>query len=1000
MAKEKSKSKKGLKLSLMLSFIVILLLILFFLIPVFICSSKGKDFILGVIDNKFDGSANYSKLSFSWFDGIEISDIHLKGSLEQITVDIKKIQANPSYLSFLTSTPNLGRTTIESPHLLLKIPKDMPKEQPEHKRPAVDEIKKQPSKTPAPALAGVFGLAKIDLSIDDGLVMVQMADSKNVSFENIAAKIKLQGENTNNQIDASAVVISSDSNIASTLTAKADIKSAKGWSLDSTSGEITVEVNNLDLLAVGAILQMTGSSAKTKGVVSVDLAGDINKGKISSLSGNIKASDLDIDISIDNSPAKRFKTSSLIADIDIAQSGAIYNINNLLITTDWLGLSAKGTAGEDFKSSFALNGDFNFNIDTAAGMMPGFFEVKENTRITGGDIKGQISAQSKNHTSRIEASAAVKGLSGISDNVPFGITENIEINFAVIPTDEVVEIENISMFSSFADISLRGNSNNINYDINADLTKMQAEVGNLFDFGGYSFDGIAKLGGMVLLTDEKIAIKGSSKITGLKVTKSQITAVEPAADIGYNIYYLKADSLLGIDNFDYKGDLGKFTVGSSSVGLSEKSDMPLNILLKADMDLAKAADLAELGGFIDKDLTVKGKLNTFVKLNKENSTISINTENTKITKPQIAYKNKDVFVQDYADLDFVGKFDTDNKTIDIEKARFISPQIKILKAQISQKTVNASQQLKGQIDYDIDLTTGSSVIDPFVPQEFNLTGRAADTLWFDSTYPLGRTDKILAGLDAKTSIGFDSAEYMGLDFGKTKVDIQFVNGLMNIKPFTTNVNNGKLSFGGSADFKQQYPVLSIAEPMAVLDKVQIDNDMAEKLLKYVNPIFANAAKAQGQANFYCKRLKIPLSQGRKQDLLIEGNISMEDIKISGGGFLSQITQVANIHNPNVNIQIMPTDFILENGQLHYDDMQINFGDNPANFTGNIYLDKAMNMTITLPWTVMGKTAKLGQDLSNRVKLPITGKADEPKLDVSQLIQQNIGNILEGLIKDR
>jgi hypothetical protein len=891
----------------------------------------------------------------------------------------------------------LGKTTIQSPQLLLKITDLEAKRQQKDKPITDDKTGQTEPKTQAPALAGVFGLAKIDLTVNDGLVMVQMADSKNVSFENIAANIKLQGENKNNEIDIYADVISSDSNIQSSIKTTADIKSAKGWSLESTSGEIVFEANNLDLSAIGAILKMAGSSVQTEGIVNIDLAGDIQSGKIISLLGNIKASHLDICYEPDD---KRIKTSDLTADINITQSDSLYNINNFLITTDWLTLSAKWTASEAFKSSFAFEGDFLFNITKAADMMPKLFEVRDNVKITGGDIDGKISAHSKNGINRIDATALLKGFSGVSGNTPFGISKNIEIDLALIPTDETLEIENVSLFSSFADIALRGTSTNINYDVNADSTKLQAEIGQLFDFDGYSFDGITRFSGTAGLLEDEIKVQGTSRITGLKINKNQLMVSEPAADISYNINYIKADSLLTIDNIDYKGDIGKISIGSSSIPLSAESVIPMSVLLKADADLAKISNLAQLAGFIEKELTIKGKLNTSFKFTRQNSLVSFVTENTKITQPYISYQNKDVFNQDYVDLDFIGSIDLEHKSINIEKARFISPQIKILKAQVGQKTIGANQQIQGQIDYDIDLTTGSTILDPFLPEEFNLKGRAANSLLFDSIYPSGQTDKILAGLNAKTTFGFDSAEYMGLDFGKTDIDIQFEKGLMNIKPFTTVVNNGKLSFGGFADFKQQYPTLNITEPMAVLDKVQIDNDMAEKLLKYVNPIFANITKAQGNASFYCKKLEMPLSQGRTNDLLIEGNMSMDDIKISGGGFLSQITQVANIHNPNVNIQIMPTDFILQNGQLHYDNMQINFGNNPVNFTGNIYLDKAVNMTITLPWSVLGKTARVGQDLQNRVKLLITGKVDEPKLDTSQIIQQNIGNILEGLIRDK
>ncbi|UCF42994.1 MAG: hypothetical protein JSV99_10475, partial [Planctomycetota bacterium] len=62
-----------------------------------------------------------------------------------------------------------------------------------------------------------------------------------------------------------------------------------------------------------------------------------------------------------------------------------------------------------------------------------------------------------------------------------------------------------------------------------------------------------------------------------------------------------------------------------------------------------------------------------------------------------------------------------------------------------------------------------------------------------------REDEPLAGLNAKGRLGFERAEYMGFDFGRTEVDVQTQNGLLTIAPFSTVVNNGQLNFAGQAD---------------------------------------------------------------------------------------------------------------------------------------------------------------------------------------------------------
>ena len=74
---------------------------------------------------------------------------------------------------------------------------------------------------------------------------------------------------------------------------------------------------------------------------------------------------------------------------------------------------------------------------------------------------------------------------------------------------------------------------------------------------------------------------------------------------------------------------------------------------------------------------------------------------------------------------------------------------------------------------------------------------------FASTYPADDPNGLLANLNGKTSLGFDSAEYRGLNFGPTQIDVQVENGQMQILPFSTTVNNGKLNFAAEATSRRR-----------------------------------------------------------------------------------------------------------------------------------------------------------------------------------------------------
>ena len=143
----------------------------------------------------------------------------------------------------------------------------------------------------------------------------------------------------------------------------------------------------------------------------------------------------------------------------------------------------------------------------------------------------------------------------------------------------------------------------------------------------------------------------------------------------------------------------------------------------------------------------------------------------------------------------------------------------------------------------------SALIGVFLPEGLNLQGKRQDTISFSSQYQQGRPGGITAHLNASGRLGFDKAEYMGLNVGATDVSLQMNEGLLQITPFSTTVNNGRLNFAGQADFRSKPAFFRIDRPRQIVKDIDINDKTSQKLLRYVNPLFANAVGVSGVANF-------------------------------------------------------------------------------------------------------------------------------------------------------
>ncbi len=140
------------------------------------------------------------------------------------------------------------------------------------------------------------------------------------------------------------------------------------------------------------------------------------------------------------------------------------------------------------------------------------------------------------------------------------------------------------------------------------------------------------------------------------------------------------------------------------------------------------------------------------------------------------------------------------------------------------------------------------------------------------------------------------------------------------------------------------------------------------------------------ASFNCERLAIPLKKSNRNDIEVIGTISVNHLSLEGSDLLGQILSFVDRKAPGQRFTIRPTRFVLQKGLLQYEDMQLDIGDNPVNFKGVIGLDKRLDMTVTLPYTMGGRTARVDEKSYDRISLPLTGTIDEPELDLGKLFK--------------
>ncbi len=993
-------------LKLVLVAAVVLVVLTFLLTPAFISSEKGREIILDRINNAINGRADFAGLSMGWFKGISVTDFSFNDNIGQTSVEVKQIATKPYYGSILMGNWSFGETIIDEPRIRVNL----------NARQTIETPQKKITPEQKPELL-IPPIKQIDLVVNDGSLTVTDLQSHTVEFSQINSKVNLRPPGQQTDFDINLAVV--DKGMQSQVHTEGKIsRDETGWTLKGTSGDLSIEVNELDLESLTSFFALAGVEVQAKGVVSADIESQIKDGQVENLSGVIKAKNLDITAA--GLKGDRLQTSNLDVDAKISRKADVINIDNLQVKSDWAVVNATGAIPTTYKSftdfikpdsAYELKADFEFDLPAVFSQMPRTLGLKEGMQITSGRLTGNIEKITEEGKQRIQGQAALSGLQGSIDGKIVSLSQPIEAQTQISSDETGIKFDKLDVSSSFAKINCTGTAELLNFNADVDLKKFQSELGQFANIGQYQIAGEFSGKGQVSIKEDEFTTIGSSTIRNIMIASEKATAFEPAADVDFSFNIDQKNNLVTIDSIKANATLGRVTVEDAVLPLNKKAAKPMHLsVFASDIDLQKLQPFAVLFASFPKQMQLAGTAESRISISSQKDTYTVVTDSTKIRNLSVCYPQQNPFEQQEVLLTFDAELNPQQKTVNVKKLQLESPQIKISKGEIRQTDKDGKTKMDGSFDCEYNWSAISTLAGPFLPQGLKLQGERKDTINFTSEYPAGQTDEILANLNTKAKLGFDKAEYMGLNFGPTETDIQIQNGLLNIEPFSTTVNNGRFNFAAGIDLRQKPMVLQTTGPIQIIDKVEINEQVSRNLLVYLNPIFKDQADITGIANFHCEKLAIPLGRDTNLQPEIIGTAGIENMKLQTKGLLGNILSRTQT-GKNIDAAVLPTKFVLRNGQLSYDNMQVNLDRYPTNFGGSIGPNRILDMKVKTPYVLTTdfklETVKIGeQTTAERIILPLIGTIDRPELNwgrlaeemLKQQLRQRLREELEELLK--
>jgi hypothetical protein len=1008
----KTKAKTKILKWVVLVFLLVVV-ILFLLVPVYISSEKGRKTILAKINESIEGRLNFSSLSAGWFKGITIAELSFDDRTGRMKVFVKQIKTKPHYASFLIGTPSLGKTVIDTPAVRINLPAKKPVVSVPTAKPSAPTVKKkEPASLP---------VRQIDLTINNGSVKVTDAESHTAEFSQINSNLNLRPPGQKSSFDVNMVVAEDGKESKVSAQAQIQPQPKTGWSLEGTSGQLSVKADDFDIGSLESLFALAGINIESAGNVSMNITGSIEKGRLETVSGNIVGKNLDI--TLPQLKGDRFKSAALDVALDVKADEKLFTVDKFNVQADWLKADLAGSVPKTFgslddflapDSKHQIKGNFECDLASAMSQMPATLGLVKDAKITSGKLTGKIETTTVAEKRKITGYAELASLQGVVKDKAVALAEPVKANLEISSGKEGISYDKVQLFSSFAKIDCSGTEKLLKYESAVDLEKLQNQLGQFFDMGQFAAAGRFNSEGQLDLGEKVLSANGSAGVDDFRLTSAKgLTVTEPKLASSFNIKLDTKKMLLTIDSLLLQASFGNVNVQQSTVSFDKETKEPINLNADASqINLARLQPFACTFGILPQKTQLAGIGNSKLSITSKAGLYRFLTDSTTIENLQIAYPGKQPFEQKKVSIEFDVEADSTGKTINVKRLHLASSDIginvdKALAA--TDKDGQTSLQASATVDYDWQAL--SKMISVYLPSGLNVTGKRKDKLSFSSQYKAGQVDQLLANLNSDAKLGFESAEYMGLNFGPTEVGIKVKSGQATIEPFSTTVNDGQLSFAAELDLRQKPYVLKTPEPIQIAKDIHINDQMGRQLLVYLNPIFKDQANVQGIANLRCKKLVLPLGKDPLLKPDIAGTVSIDKMRLQTTGLLGLIMAEAGT-GPDVQAELKPTDFIVQNGIVSYDNMQLVLGQYPIDFAGIIGPQRKLNMTVTTPY-IMTADFKLRPVRSGearpdqRLDLPLTGTIDRPEFNLAkfvekllqQQLQQQLGEkLLEQLLK--
>ncbi|MGX9728321.1 MAG: hypothetical protein ACTFAK_13710 [Candidatus Electronema sp. VV] len=303
-----------------------------------------------------------------------------------------------------------------------------------------------------------------------------------------------------------------------------------------------------------------------------------------------------------------------------------------------------------------------------------------------------------------------------------------------------------------------------------------------------------------------------------------------------------------------------------------------------------------------------------------------------------------------------------------------------------------------------DLADLVALLNGMYPLGISAEGRQKEK--FSLYYPFsGKQQQI--DLKFASRVHADSLVRSGIRIEDLTADTSMKDGIMNAA-FKGGLNGGFVQFTPKIDYTRNPPVLTLAGPEQVLDRVGLAETLADGLLKSFHPLLGAVTRPAGTISVRAERLSLPIGGKGLEQADFSLRFDLASVLLEPVSALAGILELAGLNGQT--LQLAEKTLVCEGkkGRIFCSPIKMTVADSEMILSGSAGFDGSLDYVLEVPVT-KNLVGKKGYELLKGAtfKVPIQGTKDKPAYNpealrkaASSLLRQAAGHAAEQAVKEQ